>query len=79
MFQLADLVFNQVSLLIEMLINLSLHFMIGARGNDGFTVSLFQFQDESLCLTTLVGYHISGREIFDEQFSLPDVIAFTAG
>ena len=60
MFELADLVFNQVTFLVQMLINLSLHFMIAARGNDGFTVSRFQFQDERLCIISLVGNYILG-------------------
>lgn len=59
-----------------MLINLSLHFVIGARWNDNFTVSLFQFQDERLSVISLVGNHIIGRVIFDEQFSRRDVVAF---
>jgi len=78
MFELADLVFNQVSFLIEMLINLSLHFVIAARRDDDCEVSLFQFQNESLCIITFVGDHIIGREVFDKQFSLRDVIAFAA-
>jgi hypothetical protein len=74
--QPADLIFNQMPFFIQMLINLSLLFVIGARRNDGFRVSLFQLQDERFRVITFVGDHVIGREIFDERLSLRDVVAF---
>ncbi len=61
-----------------MLIKLSLHFVIDARRNDGFGVSLFQLQDESFRVITFVGYHVIGNEAVDKRFSLRDVVAFAA-
>lgn len=76
MFELPDVVFNQVSFFIQMLINLSLHFVIAARRNDGLRVLLFQLQDECLRVITFVGYHVIGNEVVDQRFSLRDVVAF---
>ncbi len=73
MFELADLVLNQVSFLIQMLINLSLHFVINARWNDGFRVSLFQLEDERLRVITLIGDDVIGTQGFDQRSGLREV------
>jgi hypothetical protein len=77
-FQLADLILDQMPLLVEVRVDLTPHFVIGARRDDGFGVSPLEVQDESLGVIALVGNHILGAEVFDERFGLRDVVALAA-
>jgi hypothetical protein len=77
-FQLPDLIFNQMPLFIKMRVYLTLLSAIAARWNDNCEVSLFQFHDERLSVIAFVSDHLIGIEVCDERFSLRDVVPFAA-